>query len=222
MFIIAEPYARFERSLEQPALERGAAQIEDTCRKILREHLADRYEALEITIIVRVESGSTRAWITVGSIVTALTFYGSIRESVDYLVSDAKYIGDAVLSHVGAALEIDAPPEYQQRRAGVPGRIRNLFRKVEEGEMSADEASSRAVAIVYEHADNRTIATVPQLAAQLAHEFQAAETEEPRPEESRKRLPPPPVVLPSTPSRRRRGVIASRDPETGELVIRRY
>jgi hypothetical protein len=58
-------------------------------------------------------------------------------------VSDAKYIGDAVLSHVGAALEIDAPPEYQQRRAGVPGRIRNLFRKVEEGEMSADEASSR-------------------------------------------------------------------------------
>jgi hypothetical protein len=81
MFIIAEPYARFERSLEQPALERGAAQIEDTCRKILREHLADRYEALEITIIVRVESGSTRAWITVGSIVTALTFYGSIEKA---------------------------------------------------------------------------------------------------------------------------------------------
>jgi hypothetical protein len=222
VFVIAEPYARFEASVEQELLERAATDLQSFAEGILKEHFGERYATLRIAIVVRVEVGSSRVWITVGSVITVLTLYGSIRRSVDYLTRDARHIGDMLLTHVGHSLNIGDSPRYCQRRSGVPGRIRGLFEKVENGQLSAEETTDRALGIIYQYSDSDAAREIPELASRLSSEFEGTEGDR-LPQERRGRGPREVLGLPSqTPPRRRRGVVASRGPSTGDLLVRRY
>lgn len=221
MFTIAEPYARFEETAADATFERAAGGLQEFAERVLRERFGGDYGRLRIAVVVRIESGSTRVWVAVGSVVGILTLYGDIRQSVDYLVHDAKQVGAVLLPHIPSELGIQAPPKYRQRRTGLPGRLQKLFEKVKQGKITAEEATRKAVSLLQKHADTEETGAIPELATRLSEEF--AQTELERPSFPQRSVRKPTLALPPrAPRRRRRGVIATRDALTGELVIRSY
>lgn len=224
MIAIAEPYARYARTLGAGDLEPAAGRYLEFAERIAREYFSDRYERFGITVVAKVEIGSTRTWVTVWSLVNILTFYGNIRQSVDYLVKDAQHLGGAILSEAPHSLGVDERPASQQKRLGIPGQLRRLFIRVESGDLSPDEATSQALRLLERHGGVDTIRELPRLTQQLASELRQI-----TPEHEAPKAPAPPKgrrptlgLPPTVPSQRRRGAIASRDAEGGRVGIITY
>jgi hypothetical protein len=223
MIVIAEPYARYTRTLEPSDIESAATRLLQAAERATREHFGDRYERLGITIAARVEAGSTRTWVTIGAVLAALNSYGNLRQSIDYLVKDARSVGQVILSESPHSLGVDEHAAGQQKRLGVPGQLRRLFVRVEKGELSPEEATSQAVRLRERRGGIDSMPDVPRIARQLRSELtEIAEQERPK-------IPLPPrshrPVLglpPAAPVRRPRGAIASRDSESGQLDVVTY
>jgi hypothetical protein len=224
MIVIAEPYARYTRTIPPSDIESAASRLLQAAERTTRQHFDDRYERLGITVVARVEAGSTRTWVTIGALVTALNAYGSFRQSIDYLVKDARSVGQMILSESPHSLGIDEHPAGQQRRLGIPGQLRRLFARVEKGELSPEEATSQAVRLLERRGGIESMPDVPRLARQLRSELTEIAAEQ---ERRKTALPPkshrPVLGLPPTaPVRRPRGAIASRSPESGEVDVVTY
>ena len=241
MIIIAEPYARYQETLAESELELASTRLLEVAEDLCRLHFAARYEELGITIEARVEVGSTRTWVTISALVGALLFYGNLRQSIDYLAKDADMLSRLIQPKVASTIGLQSSgPERYERRLGVPGELRRLFAHVERGEMSADEAASRAFRLLRIDDDTKTTRELPRLERELISEFQiaacsqqegvremidmphvqvrdgGAKKRQERPKRHDMGLPP------TQPIRRRRGVVASRDPRTRRVAIRRY
>ena len=227
MLVIAEPYFRFLQTLGPTRLESGAAELLQDVEPLIVAQYLGSFERLPIRVSVRVERGSTKAWITVTGLAGALIFYGDIRQSIDYLVGDAKRVADLVRPFVAPNLGLGrAEPAYRERRLGAPGSLHRLFAQVERREISPEEATQRAVDLLYTQGGPETVREAPGLLERLSREFRAARS---RPRRGRERelrevpdlpllaLPPEPI-----PSRRRSGVVAARDPLSGALNISTY
>lgn len=226
MIVIAEPYVRFAQTLDGSSLGEHAQRLLSVSEEIALSH--DGYRGLRlkfgdgaIAVSVRVEQGSTRAWITITAVVGALTLYGEIRESIDYLVRDARTVGRLLVAQAPESLGLEGErPEMRQLRAGQAGRLKKLFRRVEVGDLSADDATRRAMKILYEVRHELPVG----LGEQLARELEEAEAAEKG--SGRKRLPREVprefALLPERPRRRRIGVIARRDPRDGQLRVDSY
>lgn len=174
MFILAESYARFEETVPEETLDAAATELHELAERVLRELYGERYDILRVRVVVRIEIGSCRVWITISCLVTVLTSYGNIRQSVDYLVRDAKTLGTIILPEVGPSLRISERPQHHQRRTGVPGRIRALFREVERGTMSADEATTKALSLLYDFSDSNSGHLIPEFAEELSRSLRKA------------------------------------------------
>jgi len=205
-------------------MESAAARLLQAGESAARRHFGDRFERLGITVVAKVEGGSTRTWVTIGSLVTALTFYGNMRQSLDYLVKDAWSVGNLILSESPHSLGIDEHPAGQQKRLGIPGQLRRLFVRVEKGELSPEEATSHAIRLLERRGGVESMREVPRLARQLRSELTeiAAEREIPK-------APLPPTgqrpvlgLPPAAPVRRPRGAIASRDSGSGQVDVVTY
>lgn len=224
MIIIAQPYARYTRTLEPSAIESAASRLLQVAERTARQHFGDRYGRLGVTVVARVEAGSTRAWVTIGALVTALNAYGNFRQSLDYLVKDAQSLGQVILSESPHSLGIDEHTAGQQKRLGIPGQLRRLFIRVEKGELSPEEATSQAVRLLERRAGLDSMPDIPRLARQLHSELTVVAAEQERP---RTPLPPKshrPVLglPPGVPVRRPRGAIASRSSESGQVEVVTY
>jgi len=136
-------------------------------------------------------------------------------------------------------------PEYHATRLGLPGKLHRLFLQVEQGKISADEATRRAVRLLQNQNGDDVSQRLPTLEQNLSLEFHSLERSLPRTageelsiESNRlntiatesKRMPPRsdaphPVIAapPGTPARRRRrGVIVRRDRKTNKIQVNRY
>jgi hypothetical protein len=241
MIVIAEPYARYQETLAESELELASTRLLEVAEDLCRLHFAARYKAFGITIEARVEVGSTRTWVTISALVGALLFYGNLRQSIDYLIKDADMVSRLIQPKVASTIGLQSSsPKRHERRLGVPGELKRLFARVERGEMLADEAASRALYLLRIHDDAYAARELPRLERKLISEFQIAACS--RQEGERQMIEMPHVQVrdgdakkqqerpkrldmglpPTQPIRRRRGVVASRDPRTRHVAIRRY
>lgn len=242
MIVIAEPYARYPDTLPESELRPAATRLLQVAEEACRQYFAQRYEQLGITIATRVEIGSTRTWTTIKAVTAALLLYGSLRQTVDYLVKDGDSLSRLILPKVASTLGLPVSrPERHERRLGIPGDLRRLFARVESGEMSAEEATGRALRLLQSSDDTDTARDLPRLTPLLTAEFAEAAARAEQLEAQLTMVAPslgegdgaakkqpdlpqwPEMALPpATPIRRRRGVVASRDPRTGHVRIRSY
>ena len=74
-------------------------------------------------------------------------------------------------------------PAGQQKRLGIPGQLRRLFIRVENGELSPEEATSQAVRLLEKRGGVESMPAIPRLARQLRSELTdiAGEHEVPEP-----------------------------------------
>lgn len=239
MIVIAEPYARYTETLPDSELESAAGRLLQLADGACRDYFAQRYEQLGITVVARAEIGSTRIWTTIKAVTKVLMLYGGLRQSADYLAKDGDWLSRLILPHVASTIGLQSNrPERQERRLGVPGELRRLFAFVERGDMSAEEATSRAVHLLQATGDTDTASELPHLTQRLAAEFaetanqrgtqltldegaghrdHASNEKQPQPPQRPEIAPPP-----TRPARRRRGVIATRDSRTGHISLRTY
>jgi hypothetical protein len=241
MIVIAEPYARYVTTVPESRLDAAGEHLLLFAETAAQHYYAERYRQFGITIAVRIEIGSTWVRITVlASTLSILAQYGSIREGVDYLIKDSQNLARLILPHVPESLGI-APqtPEYHQRRHGLPGRLHRLFTQVERGELSAKEATAQAMMLL-EDEGVTDVEDIQKLKQQLSLEFKRSEKASEEMEDQylpewhsppssqtnpvKPLLPkrPDPVVPTSKSIRRRRGIVARRDPRTGRLQIINY
>jgi hypothetical protein len=244
VIIIAEPYARYAPTLAESELAGAAERLFLVAERTAQDHYGARYLQFGLAITVRIEVGSTRVWITVvaASVFNVFINYGSVRQSLDYLIKDAQTMAGLLLPHVPESLGI-APqqPELHQRRLGLPGKLRTLFARVESGELSAEEATAKASELIEKHGLT-AVEEITKLKQQLTLDFQT--NVRPTPPQLRERISlnlaestsheALPLTLPSSPNvrepvvavppgskrrSRRKGVVAQRDRETGNIQI---
>lgn len=227
MIIIAEPYLRFSTSIARSALQRAAENVLENVQPLVLSSYTEQGREFDIRIFVRVEVGSTKVWVTVSAAASVLIGYGSIRQSIDYLVKDAKTVAGVVAGHAGGSLGLpNATPSYQQRRLGLPGQLQRLFREVQRHELDADAATARAIQLIYESNPIDLVDSAPGLSEALSREFRDAARKRPRrsgsgrpPKDEPAKLPSPDVALPP---RQRSGVVVERDEKTGLLKVSTY
>lgn len=225
MIIVAEPYAKFSATLGPSRLEPAARALLERVEPEVAAYYTQHLHGLPIRVFVRVERGSTRTWVSVGSVAAALVFYGDIRQSLDYLIRDAKAVAGIVSVHVTGAIGLPPqPPAVSQRRLGVPGKLHRLFKEVERGELSADEGTRRSVELLYEQAGPTVTEEVPGLTERLSTEFRDASRARSVPLRRKHtdegRLLPLPTFT-ALPARRRTGVILSRE-ASGDVSVSTY
>jgi hypothetical protein len=149
MIVIAEFCARYRSTLPDEELDRAAENLLRFVETVAHDYYAERYNELGVTPSVRVEIGSTRSWVVIGSLVTVLTHYGSVKESIDYLIKDSHALARLIAAEISRSLGLRAEaPEYHARRLGLPGKLHRLFLQVERGETSPDDATNRALMLV--------------------------------------------------------------------------
>lgn len=226
MLVIAEPYLRYSQSLGPTKLQEAGTQLLERLEPLVRAAYVDDWRVLPVHVTVRIERGSTKVWVTVTSIASALIWYGSIRQSIDYMIKDAKHVSKVVAQEVPNVTPLRDDPMYCERRLGTPGQLRRLFQQVERREISADEATQRAVNLLYEQGGPRALQDAPGVTELLSRELHEA-----RPVRKRHRAPKRPIdpprqqlLLPPEPisGRRRSGVIVGREGEKGTLRISTY
>ena len=226
MLVIAEPYFRFSQSLGPTRLEGAAADLLDRVQPLVTAAYADTLRGLPLRVSVRVERGSTKVWVTITALAGALISYGGIRQSIDYLIADAKLVKALVEPIVAPSLSLgNVDPSYQQRRLGVPGQLRRLFAQVERREISAEEATQRAVDLLYKQGGPQALEEAPGITERLSREFRETLLS-PSPHRHRQPRDAPymPVLAAEAepiPGRRRSGVVAARD-ATGKLIVSTY
>lgn len=242
MIVLAQFYVRYNSTMEESQLPADGERLFTFVDETIRDFYGDRFDEYRISAEVRIEVGSTKTWVTVSALITILNYYGSIREGADYLVKDAGALSRLIIPAISRVLGLpDQVPEYHQRRLGLPGRLHRLFEQVEQGEISVSEAVDRASRLL-DAGDGPDLRNLPQIKEQVAREFhqaeQSASDSHDMPRDvgtlyAPEHVPPSrtlpvmrdPVLapVPGTKFRRRRkGVIAKRNPATKNLEIYEY
>lgn len=219
MIVIAQPYAHFRETVRENSLEQAGRRLLQLGESRARQFYGDRFPGYEISVEADIEIGSTKTWIAISTVASTLVFYGAIRQSIDYLIKDAQYVGDMVLPHVSNAVGLSSEPTVSQRRLGLPGQLHRLFEAVGRHELTPDEATKRAAALFdsYE-AGHGELEGRGKITKQLSRELKQAHRSghyNPRPRPT----PAPPPDLPVL-GRPRNGIRVSRD-TNGEIVYRR-
>lgn len=228
MIVIAQPYIRYSTNLDEPGLESGGEALLHYAENVVQRHYRRKYEQYPFYVEVRVERGSTRSWVTVSSLIGILVLYGNIRQSAEFLVKDAHYLGSELIPGVARRLHLgNEEPDYVQVRKGVPGKICRLFTKVESGELSDQGALHEAKRLLGENQPSEAESIIRQLSMEFRQAKQGPIITSERLGLSSKHiaidrkmrpLDLPPLRLPV---RRRTGVVLSRD-EKGKVRSRRY
>lgn len=124
---LAETYLRLDIRLAEPDI------LE--LRAYLQRRAATFAEGLfeqDPEFAVYVENGSIRVWLVVaGALYVGIGQYGSFRSGVDYAVKDARTFSERVLQDVKNSGVSEAEIRRFERRLGVPGKIKRIFRRLD-------------------------------------------------------------------------------------------
>ena len=130
MIKLAEAYIHFSIDITDVPLEDLRAfedEIYSRYHHILKEFRGKR------VLTVRVEEGSLKIRLAVfGTIYVLITSYGSFRQGIDYLVSDAKKFDKMVASDLVEHVNIPREKVYRiEKRLGIPGKIRRILVRID-------------------------------------------------------------------------------------------
>lgn len=222
MILITEPYIHFGRNLDPSRFPEISERLLGESERIGNSIYGD----LRTRVFVRVEQGSTKVWVSITAAIGALTFYGDVRQSIDYLAKDSRMISTAVLPMVRREMGwTQSAVRVSQSRSGVPGKLRRLFQDVAAGKITPDEGTREAVELLYRVEGPAFEANSPNLAERIASEMYetglAASSNRRRRKGKREQRQDRPESIPLLPSPRI-GVIVSRDPLSGAVKISNY
>lgn len=124
MILLAQTYLHLDVHPSSRQLAETRAYLEYLAARAALETFGDTVE-LEF----RVEEGSLRVWVEViGGLIIVLNNYGSLRQSVDYAIQDAKSFSEYVIKHFESEVALPPGGFYRaERRLGLPGRIQRLY-----------------------------------------------------------------------------------------------
>jgi hypothetical protein len=243
MIRIAQFYARYDATLDSTLLTESGARLLSFADGRVREHFGERYNKYRIEVSAQLEVGSTRAWVRIAALAAILSEYGSIREGAVAIVNDVGMLAKLIIPQVSNIIGLDdQQPSYHRRTFGTAIRLLRLFEQVERGEISANEATARAIWLLDADESTEKMEDLQRLKERLTREVSNAERKRsdvtiqpafietatdpsgtPRPKSAPGRRDPAIAPLPGSNRRRRRkGVIVSKNPETGELQIFSY
>jgi hypothetical protein len=232
MLTVAEPYARFTPTLNASSLVSRAVTLVPFVEQIAQPFYLEKWNA-EVEIVVRLEQGTTKTWIKIGVGLAALNTmidgvgkYGDLREGLNHLIQDGRYVGQHILSRLPSELGFTEPPTSVKMNLGDIGRLKLLFDKVERGELSAHEATKRAVELLEKKGllsptfNERLLRELSRRLPRLVDgKGELPVSDEPiSPVRRRPPSPLPPEGFPEPKFR----VIANRDPKTGKVKVKPY
>ena len=244
--VVATELLTFRKTLADDDLEPAAKDIHGILEKEISAYFAGRGVS-DVAVSVQLETGSTRVKVVVVAVVAVLIEYGDIRQGVETLVHDAKWVSQVVVRTAPAILGMsNEPPQSKRLSTGIPGRLRRLFEQVERGEITAEEAVRRAKGIIREAADGSSIPQLEEITQRLERELLEVARNSTDEQRRRPLNPAPPFALepdrprrrrkkraetsestydgeePPRPQFRRRGVIVERDPTSRKLKVAHY
>lgn len=171
MIPIAGVYIHIRESFLQEDYQALGEKIYEYIHSLEKDILPDIEKGIE----VRIEEGSTKVWAIVLTLTNVFIHYGSIRQSVDYVLKDASYINNKVNSYIKDAWDIDKQDIiYERKETGVPGQIKELFRKVDNKVLTPEEATAKALAIIKKHTSQVEEGAVKKISIKLHKELAVA------------------------------------------------
>lgn len=136
---LAETYFRLDIRLPAEDLEKLRGYLEKRASVYYAEGLFNQSPEFA----VYVEDGSVRGWLVVaGALYLGIGQYGSFRAGLDYVVHDARTFSERVLEEIRGAGLSDSEIGRLERRLGVPGQLRRLFRRLDRLEKHGHELSA--------------------------------------------------------------------------------
>jgi hypothetical protein len=245
MILIGELYARYSSTLAESELPNIAERAFVFAESTSQAHYGDRYARLGISTAVRIDIGSTRTWISIFAVSALNLFigYGGIRQSIEYARKDIDNLARNIFPKLPELLGMkDTAPEYHAHRLGFLRELEKLFVEVKEGDLAVEAATAQAMLLLKKHGVLDEIEDSAILEKQLSVEFEAMaqdktpqhyliptiESSGTRKSERRPRALPEPshpmlAQPPGSPTKRRRKrVMAMRDPNTGNFQVFEY
>ena len=210
--IVAEAYLRIDSTVANDKRRALAVELLALADAASQEFFS-KYETRRFGEVV-IEDGSTKFWVRVRTSAAALAgfviFYGDIRSGLAEMATDGKRAASWLVAQ-GQSV-VPERPRFQRSRAPASTRLRRLFERVESGELSAEEATDSAEAILREYRESPD--TIASVVALLRTEFATIRPLSPSGPPRRPRATP---VRPPTPFVRGKRLSVFRDPTTGQL-----
>lgn len=125
---LAETYIH----LKIDASEKFKRGSEDYLYNLARSASAEIFKQ-DTEIYIRFEDGSWKTWIMVaGAIYIGIGQYGSFRSGTEYITKDARKFSNIIIERFVNEKKIDQDMIFRtERRLGVPGKIRRLFKRID-------------------------------------------------------------------------------------------
>jgi len=243
MIRIAQFYARYETTLNDGLLRESGERLLRFSHERTSTYFGKGYDDYGIVVRAQLEIGSTKAWVAILALASFLSRYGSIREGLIGIVKDVESLARFIIPGISKVIGLDDQlPSFHRRTFGVARRLLSLFEQVEQGEISANEATGRAIRLLDLEDPTENFEENQRLKDQLAAEFHFVERKLPNtttqpslvtammntrqsPEHKSVPVRRQPAIAPlpgSRGRRRRKGVIVTRNPKTGEFQIYAY
>ena len=128
-YIVAETYIHLKID---PSSQLKASILELLKDKV--ELYGKEYLSPEAEYICIIEDGSLRVWVVaIGvTIIELISNYGSFRDGIDHIVSDATYFSEHVINEVKNEPNISEEVIFRtERRLGIPGKIQRIYNQAE-------------------------------------------------------------------------------------------
>lgn len=145
MIKIAETYIHLDLDRDDDFLssflEAARAYLYHRGKEFAREAFHDPF-ARELIVTARTQDGSFKAWVTAAT--AALYFgisnYGNFRTGIDYIVTDARKFSEYIISDFRGETHVpDDKVIRLERRLGVPGQIKRLFKRIDQLNISVSQ-----------------------------------------------------------------------------------
>jgi hypothetical protein len=134
---LAEAYIRF--TLHRPELIRLSDSLE--ILDVAASTAAARFYEFPVELDLRAELGSRKliATILASNAVQIFVLYGSVRQSVDYLVKDARRFSEYVIEETKSLHKLsNQAVQRTERRLGDPGRLQRALSDIDELDRNPD------------------------------------------------------------------------------------
>ena len=176
MIEIAQPQLTFRTTIHEEELENSALVLFEKTEPLVASFYRRNFPNTPIQIQCSIEIGSTKIVITVATAVNILVSYGSIRQSVDYLIKDAQAVTQLLTPVLSNSIGLNGEKPFRIRRGtALPGKIQRTFRAVERGQISGEEGRHKVEVALREQASTDEISDVNDLVSDyLSLEFRQA------------------------------------------------
>ncbi|MDY7579289.1 hypothetical protein RGU70_13280 [Herbaspirillum sp. RTI4] len=154
------------QSVNAPRLKSLSSELFDEWETYVDQHLA----LPDYSLFLQIEEGSINGWgkikSTAGVFLVGISAYGGLMSGIDAISKQVSDTGKFLAEHAQSTFSCPDDKTTVRKKGGVPTSLQRLFVRVQKGELTPEEASILANAILGDEA-----AEVPGLFDVLANAF---------------------------------------------------